>query len=272
MSRVSSVISVFSYSKVNFALDILGKDTSGYHEIRTVFHQLGSPRDEIIIEAIDGDEVIVECDNPRVPCDATNTVYKAAVLLKQYTHVSGGVKIFIKKKIPLMSGLGGGAGNAVAVLKALAGLWDISCCDGRHREGCLLYSLADQIGIDCRFFFYGGTAFGEHFGEKITPLPPLPPDIQFEIIETGVEISSSWAYDNINLQQCGKNIGKTEKFIEALKAGNSKGVFENLHNDFEEFIFEKHPELAAIKQKIEAKKSGRILLCGSGGCLVRIYS
>lgn len=263
MSRVSSVISVFSYSKVNFALDILGKDTSGYHEIRTVFHQLGSPRDEIIIEAIDGDEVIVECDNPRVPCDATNTVYKAAVLLKQYTHVSGGVKIFIKKKIPLMSGLGGGASNAVAVLKALGKLWEIS-------DEKLLHRIADQIGMDCRFFFYGGTALGEHFGEKITVFPSLPSEIQFEVMETGVEISSRLAYEYIDLRQCGKNIKKTERLIEALKIGDSKGVFENLHNDFEELIFEKHPELAAIKQKIEAKKSVRILLCGSGGALVKI--
>lgn len=171
-----------------------------------------------------------------------------------------------------MSGLGGGASNAAAVLEALAALWSISCCDGRHREGCFLHGLADQIGMDCRFFFYNGTVLGEHFGEKITPLPSLPENIRFEVIETGVEISSRWAYEHIDLARCGKNTEKTKRFIAALKVGDSKGIFKNLHNDFEEFVFGKYPELAEIKQKIEAGKSGKVMLCGSGGALIRIHS
>jgi 4-diphosphocytidyl-2-C-methyl-D-erythritol kinase len=263
-AKTEASVTVFSYPKVNLALDILGKTASGYHEIRTVFHQLSEPQDEIIIETQDEDKVAVECDHKKVPRDATNTVYKAAVLLKQYAPIPGGAKLFIRKKIPLMSGLGGGASNAAAALQGLAKLWGIS-------DENLLHRIADQIGMDCRFFFYGGTALGEHFGEKITLLLPLPPEIQFEIIETEVEISSRWAYEYIDLSRCGKNTAKTKNLIAALKTNDSKGVLENLHNDFEEAVFAKHPELKKLKEKLELKKGGRLLLCGSGGALVRIF-
>lgn len=271
-------ISIFSYPKINLALDILRRDKSGYHEIQTIFHQLEEPADEIILENREDGILEVACDNPKVPLDGTNTVLKAARLLKKYIGAQDvprlGAKIFIKKRIPLMSGLGGGSSNAVAALKGLAQLWSINCCGAvdKHNKNCILRKIADQIGMDCQFFFNGGTALAIHFGEKITPLPPLPPEIKFKIIETGVEISSRKAYSQINLARCGKNTGKTKKLIAAIRAGNIKNILKNLHNDFEEFIFGKYPALKKRKSEIELGKKSRVLLCGSGGALFHVNS
>jgi len=270
----SSAISVFSYPKVNLALDVCARDVSGYHEILTIFHELKSPCDELIIEECDGEGIEVTCDNPRLPTDETNTVTKAAKLLQAQMDVKKGAKIFIKKKIPLMSGLGGGSSNAVAALKGLVQLWGIKCCDivlGIHRNDCILKSLSAQIGMDCPFFFNGGTALGSHFGERLVEMPLPPKEIKFEIIETGVEISSHDAYNQIDLQKCGRNIAKTKSLMAALRACDSQKIMENLHNDFEDFVFAKYPKLLEIKQKIESEKSGRVLLCGSGGALVRVF-
>ncbi len=259
-------------------MDILRRDKSGYHEIQTVFHQLQEPFDEIVLENC-GDGILeIACDNPAVPLDGTNTVLKAAQLLKKQTSAKNGVSVFIKKRIPLMSGLGGGSSNAVAALKGLAQLWNINCCSAhdeihdKHGTDCLLRKIADQIGMDCQFFFDGGTALATHFGEKITPLPPLPPEIKFEIIETGIEISSHDAYNQIDLSSCGKNLEKTKKLIAAIRAGNAENILKNLHNDFEEFVFEKYPVLKEKKREIEFNKNACIfaLLCGSGGILVKI--
>lgn len=276
------MLSLKSYPKINLALDILKKDASGYHEIQTIFHMLPEPFDELIIEELAEDKIKIGCDNPALPLDDTNTVLKAAKLLKRQAGVKGGAKIFLKKKIPLMSGLGGGSSNAVVALKGLARLWAIRCCaDGSHKDSqCLLRKIAAQIGMDCAFFFYGGTALGEHFGEKITPLPALPSSIKFEIIETGIEISSHWAYRQINLQQCAKNLDKTKKLIAAIRAGGNKEILENIHNDFEEFVFAapawgrhspwlaKHPKLREIKKReLQKNPQNKIILCGSGGAL-----
>lgn len=271
-SKAAAAISLFSYPKVNLALDILRKDASGFHKIQTVFHELREPFDEIIIEPAPENILEVHCDNSKVPTDDTNTALKAAKLLKVHSGIKKGARIFIKKRIPLMSGLGGGASNAIAALKGLAKLWGISCCVEPHASNCLLRRIADQIGMDCAFFFHGGTALGTHFGEKITPLPKLPPEIKFEIIDTGVEISSRDAYSWVDLRRCGKNQEKTQRLIEAIRKQDVKGILANIHNDFEEFIFKKFPKVFDVKQKIakKIKRSGLegCVLCGSGGALV----
>lgn len=266
-----------AYPKVNLALDILSKSKNGFHKIRTVFCEIKSIFDELEMEVFGKNEIQLRCYNSDIPTDSRNTIWSAAELFKRTFDIKCGIKIKLTKQIPIQSGLGGGSSNAVAMLIGLAELLGIECCKqialrGMHAADCALRKIADQIGMDCAFFFYGGTALGEHFGEKITPLPALPAQIKFEIIDTGIEISSRDAYGWIDTKKCGKNIGKTKELIEAIRTSNAQGVLENLHNDFEEFVFEKMPQLLKIKREIESKKSGRVLLCGSGGCLVRFYT
>ena len=81
-SKAKSSISIFSYPKINLALDILRRDKSGYHEIQTVFHQLKEPFDEIILARRENGNLEINCDNTKVPLNEENTVLKAAHLLK----------------------------------------------------------------------------------------------------------------------------------------------------------------------------------------------
>lgn len=274
-------MSIISYPKVNLALDILNKDPSGYHEIRTVFHQLSQPFDELFFEELPSGEIKIICDNPEVPCDKTNTVFAAARALQQNYGIRRGVKITIKKRIPLRSGLGGGASNGAAALRSLAQLWNICHCEPSlglakqsssvcHAPDCIIFRLAPKIGMDCTFFLHGGTALGEHFGEKITPLPSLPPELQFEIIETGVSVSTRSAYEMVNLARCGANIEKTQQLIAAIHASDAQKILKNIHNDFEEFVFEKYPKIKAATHYSLQTTHYPLLLCGSGGALAKL--
>ncbi|MBI5413754.1 4-(cytidine 5'-diphospho)-2-C-methyl-D-erythritol kinase [Candidatus Peregrinibacteria bacterium] len=263
MRKSISIISIPSYPKINLALDVLRKTKFGYHEIQTVFHQLKEPADEIILENRADGLIEVDSDCKALPKDGTNTVLKAALLLKKAVGISKGAQIFIKKRIPLMSGLGGGSSNAVATLKGLAQLW--------HLNADVLPGIANRIGMDCAFFFDGGTALGTHFGEKIIALPPTPLILKFTIIPTGVEVSSSMAYESLNLVNCGAHCDKTKHLIAALRRGDADAIIENMHNDFEETIFAKFPKILAKRREIESSQLGKVMLCGSGGALVRIY-
>lgn len=204
-----------SPAKVNLALDILGRDPSGYHFIQTIFHEIDL-HDVIEIEKIPKG-IEIECTNPDVPTDETNTVHKAVKLLGL-----DGFHVHITKNIPPKSGLGGGSSNAAAVLKALAP-------DLKKEE---LAKLAAKIGMDTPFFIYGGTALGTHFGEKITPLPRIK-GLKIELDFHPSGISTKEAYLKIDLTLCGKNIQKTEEMLAAIRAGNLRKIIKNIHNDFQ---------------------------------------
>ena len=112
-----------SFAKINWTLEILGKRPDGYHEVRTLL-QTVSVADELTFE-LAGQGITVHCDHPEVPCDETNLAYRAAKLLGDFTSAGKGVHIRIAKRLPVAAGLGGGSGNAAVTLLALQKLWDV---------------------------------------------------------------------------------------------------------------------------------------------------
>ncbi len=227
-------------AKVNLALDILRKDlASGYHEIRTVLTEYSALADEITIEE-GANYGGFDVEFPNAPeLEANNTVKTALTLLKRDFPDTPSIYISVQKNIPILSGLGGGSSDAAAVLKQLGIWWKIP-----HEE---LLKIAERVGMDCPFFLYGGTALGEHFGEKITPLPSLPSSITIEVITTNVAVSTKDAYAHVDLSHCGKNRAKTDALIAALHEGDANAIIKNIHNDFGE------------------------MLCGSGGAQLRVH-
>ena len=160
--------------------------------------------------------------------------------------------------------MGGGSSNGATALKALNKIFKL----GKTSDELQAYAM--QIGMDVPFFLTGGCALGTHFGEIIRPLEYLRLD--FEIIDTGIKISSKDAYGGIDVSVCGKDIEKTEKMLVALKNGDTAEVIKNFHNDFESWAYEKYPRLKMLKQKLEKEKNSRVLLAGSGGALINTPS
>src|SRR6266852_1766105 len=147
-----SSIQIQSYAKINWTLDVLFKRDDGYHELRTIY-QTVSLHDTLTITETDG-PIEIDCDDPRVPCDETNLVFKAAALLREAAGTSKGARIEIEKRIPVAAGLGGGSSNAAATLLALIKLWQLEIDE---RE---LTHIAATLGSDVPFFLIGGTALG----------------------------------------------------------------------------------------------------------------
>ena len=110
---------VKSPAKLNLHLEVLKKRKDGFHELRTVF-QLIDLQDEIEFDITRNKIDLIESPLPI----KDNLVLKAANLLKKRTKVSKGIKIFLKKKIPMEKGLGGGSSNAATTLVVLNKLWE----------------------------------------------------------------------------------------------------------------------------------------------------
>ena len=74
--------------------------------------------DQIEIEKIPR-EIEVISDKKSVPTDSSNLAFWAAEFFLRKTKIAGGVRIKIRKRIPVGAGFGGGSSDASAVLKGL---------------------------------------------------------------------------------------------------------------------------------------------------------
>jgi 4-diphosphocytidyl-2-C-methyl-D-erythritol kinase len=117
------VITLKPSAKINLHLKVLRKRPDGYHDIETVFERIDLC-DELTLKAISKD-IVVKCDNPQVPSDRRNLVYKAAEMIKEKYSVSAGVEITLKKNIPVAAGLGGASSDCAYTLRGLNELWSL---------------------------------------------------------------------------------------------------------------------------------------------------
>src|SRR5262245_39768263 len=106
-----------SFAKINWTLEILGKRPDGYHEVRTLLQTI-SAADKLTFELSERG-VAIHCDHPEVPLDETNLVHRAAKLFGEFTGINKGVRIQISKRLPVAAGLGGGSSNGAVTLLAL---------------------------------------------------------------------------------------------------------------------------------------------------------
>ena len=96
-----------SFAKINWTLEILGKRPDGYHELRTLL-QTVSVADELDFEVRERG-IELRCEHPQMPLDETNLIYRAAKLLREVTGCDKGVRVTIRKQLPMAAGLGGGS-------------------------------------------------------------------------------------------------------------------------------------------------------------------
>ncbi len=153
-------------AKVNLQLSVGPLREDGYHDLVTVFHAV-SLFDELTVTRADRTTVAVSGEGgPAVPLGPANLAVRAAVALARATgrrgKGAGGVRIEVRKRIPVAAGLAGGSADAAAALVACNELW---------RTGLSSTELAEigaKIGSDVPFALTGGTAVGLGRGERLT--------------------------------------------------------------------------------------------------------
>lgn len=173
------------------------------------------------------------------------------------------VKIFLEKTSPVGAGLGGGSADAAFTLKMLDEMFALGLSEQQLAE------YAARLGSDCPLFIYNRPMIGEGRGEILTDFDLdecLDPD-QYEIqviTPAGVAVSTAEAYSGIVPQQPDMPL----RDALALPVDDWDG---NLVNDFEITVFEKHPELAAIKKSLYDCGAVYASMSGSGSALFAIY-
>ena len=247
-------------AKINLTLEVLGKRNDGYHEIRSVIQTL-SFCDSLQITP--GKEVEFKGNIPDWSSERS-LVIKAVESLKKATGSVMGAKIKIKKRIPLISGLGGDSSDAAAILRGLNQFWELNVPPNKLRD------MAQNLGSDVSFFLTGGTALMEGRGEIITSLPPIPHHWIILIIPDVSRIPGKTKRLYSMLQPVHFTDGKiTDKLAAGLKL---KGEFNTslLFNTFENVVFARGEELTNYRDHLLKIGAPNVHLAGSGPTLFTI--
>ncbi len=257
-----------AYAKINLYLDITDKQDNGYHGIYSLM-QTVSLCDVIYVSILPANktEITVESKDTGMPKDERNTAYKAAMLFLEKAEINAKINIEIEKNVPSGAGLGGGSGDAAAVLRVLRRELSPEMTDTE------LNSIAAKVGADVPFMVKGsGSAICEGIGDIMKRYSPIPHS--YIVIAKGDEgISTHAAYkmlDGIYNDFEASRYPK-EETKKALISNDIGAISSVAYNIFEEAILPSCEEAADIKRFM--KQNGAILsmMTGSGSAVFGIY-
>jgi 4-diphosphocytidyl-2-C-methyl-D-erythritol kinase len=271
--------------KINLGLNVLRKRDDGFHDLETLFvpyfglHDrleiikgddfsktsaaiFGKYAPEMIAQGMseDGKLMITIAREQGVDWDPLKDLTAKAYYIMSEDFELPPVKIFLEKTSPVGAGLGGGSADAAFALKMLNEICSLGLSDEK------LADYAARLGSDCAFFIYNRPMIGEGRGEVLTEyeLRSIEDyDLQV-LVPEGVSVSTAQAYGGI----VPKIPEVSLKEALAMPVAQWDGV---LVNDFEVTVFEKHPELAAIKRSLYDSGAVYASMSGSGSALFALY-
>jgi len=262
---MTRALRVRSYAKVNLGLEVLGVREDGYHELRTLFQTIDLHDDITLRPRKAG--IVVRCDHPLVPTDATNLAAQAAEALRRYARIASGVEITIRKRIPVGGGLGGGSSNAAAVLLGLDRIWRL----GLGPAG--LHLLARRLGADVPFFLLGGTALGLARGDEVYPLHQQL-RAWVVLVDPGLPVSTARVFARVDAGLTPRGNSSSIFYFVSRELQGAR-AFRLLVNDLEEAALEEAPALRGQARRIRGvllKEGARLAaLSGSGSSYFGLF-
>ncbi|MFH1827195.1 MAG: 4-(cytidine 5'-diphospho)-2-C-methyl-D-erythritol kinase [bacterium] len=248
-----------SFAKINLNLNVLPKKLkNGLFPVKYINCQIAL-FDDLQIEK-NKDKIIITSNHKDLPKLDENLIYKAINLLKSESKNKNlGIKINLKKNIPIRAGFGGGSSNATAALLAVIKLWNLKINNKQ------LLNIADNLGKEVFYFLKGGVCEVLHDGSIVNKLSLKIPKVWLVAVgPKQKKPSTEYMFKNLKPKEIGKSQNKFYCLKKALIKKNKKLVIQNLHNDFEALAIKKYPELNKIKADLIKNKALNATMTGAG--------
>jgi len=270
------VVTLRAPAKINLGLRVLGRRSDGYHDIVSLMVPVGL-FDVVRMESVpSGIELI--CPDSDLPTDQGNLVHRAAQLILRECGSDAGVRLELRKRIPVGAGLGGGSSDAAATLQGVNELL------GSRLGHDTLHGLAVRLGADVPFFLLGGAALAEGIGDRLSPVAVVP-GVWAVLVYPGFQVSTRWAYEHLTLTTITNRstlnghgtiiVGEVSAYRQRLlgrQCSTLEDLLPLLVNDFEPLVFSHYPQLAEIRQALLAAGARAAPMTGSGPTLVGLFA
>lgn len=246
-------------AKINLGLNIVEKRPDGYHNLETIFYPINL-QDALEVTLLEGEKEY-ELTLSGTPIEGNpedNLVVKAYRLLKEdYPHIAP-VDIHMYKHIPTGAGLGGGSADAAFMIKLLNDKFNL----GLSIEEMENY--AARLGADCAFFIQNKPVFASGIGNIFEPIQLSLKGYFLVLIKPDIFVSTKDAFSLITPKIPVQSLKEIVRMpVETWRA--------TMKNDFENSVFKKFPEIAAIKDKLYDMGAIYASMSGSGSSVYGIF-
>jgi len=254
-----------AYAKLNLSLDVGKKRPDGFHEMVMVM-QTVSLCDTISIETVEEPGITASSNLSYIPTDGKNLAVKAALKYRAAagTEDGPGLKISMRKSIPVGAGMGGGSSDAAAVLRALNRM------DGDRFSRAELEEIAAGVGSDVAFCVAGGTMLAEGRGEILRDLPALP-ECSIVICKPEFSISTPELFTKLDRVRL-KRHPDTAGILAALDSGDLGGLCRRMYNVFEDVEDRRLRTVGHIKSVLLDYGAMGAIMTGTGSAVFGIFT
>ena len=247
-----------SYAKINLALNVKNKEKpKDLHELDMI-NVTVSLHDIISLKILNDhlSNITISCNNPNVPLDEKNTVYK---VIKQYQKIFSkdfSCLVNIDKKVPLEAGLGGGSSNGATILEMLDEHFDSQMNEKQKM------SFLEKISSDSSYFVVSPyMARVKGTGNSVTPLN-LSLKYNVTLVKPKSGCLTKEIYNSLDYKQIvHPNINKV---VEAIENNDIEGLKKHCQNSLQDSAIKQNEEIKNILNRLECAGFDVALMTGSG--------
>ena len=252
-------ISILSPAKLNLTLKVAEKIDNSYHKIDSVI-QIINFFDEIQLSKSSKDEEIIFNFSDSSVKKNENLAFIAIESFINFFQIKEGIKVDIKKNIPMGAGLGGGSSNAAAVLIGLHKLFKFNNFDQ-------LVKLGAKIGSDVPLFLYGRSANLSGRGEIVETIKN-PFNLNYLLIIPQIHSSTEELYSEWDKNQA----AVSQYFQNKDTKLNIKDHIIELRNDFLPLLIKKFVIYDEIFSTLKDFCLSNISISGTGSSIFAIIN
>ncbi|MBA3672526.1 MAG: 4-(cytidine 5'-diphospho)-2-C-methyl-D-erythritol kinase [Gemmatimonadaceae bacterium] len=247
-------------AKVNLRLEVLARETSGFHQLETLFLRL-ELADRVRVRRTSSSRSLDVSGVDRAGTGPVerNLAWRAATLYADEVGLTGGFSIELEKRIPTGGGLGGGSADAGAVLRALDAL------SARPLGTMQLTSLAISLGADVPFLTSEhacALAWGR--GERMLVLrAPEARDVLLLVPSFAIGTADAYEWLAGAVEDDDHRRVRSALF-DAERDLDWPRIAARATNAFEPVVRARHPEIGELVEALGALGCGPAMMSGSG--------
>jgi 4-diphosphocytidyl-2-C-methyl-D-erythritol kinase len=248
---------VHAPAKLNLCLYLGARREDGLHELCSLFEPLaladlievsGAERDEVVCPGVEGE----------------NLAERALAALREGGWERPPLRIAIEKRVPVAAGLGGGSGDAAAVLRLAAGEVDD------------IQGLAAGLGADVPSQLQPGLALVRGAGERVEPLPRPAPHAAV-LLPDGGGLGTADVFAEADRLGLGREPEELDALAVRLRAAAGSGASplvyaDLLVNDLEAPARSLRPGIGDALDELREAGAPVAVLSGSGPTAVGLFA